>query len=88
MQALLIGVFMMVVSGCQSRQPAPWEQTGKTGDETQADYADCAKQARQHSEARRADDSSALALADCMERKGYYRNNWDRFVCCRRLLGS
>lgn len=88
MRALLIGIFMMVVFGCQSRHPAPWEQTGKAGDETQADYADCAKEALQHSAARSADNSPEFALAGCMERKGYHRNKGDRFVCCRRLLGS
>lgn len=89
MRIILIGFFMMVAGfGCQARPPASWEQTGKSVDETQADYADCAKEAPQHSVTRPADNASAAAFAGCMERKGYHRNNWDRFVCCRRLMGS
>ena len=64
MRILLTGFFMMmVVFGCQARPPASWEQTGKTGDETRADYADCVKETTQHSEARGADNEPALALA-------------------------
>lgn len=81
MQSILIVLLIATLSACQSRSPMPWQQTGETADETKADEADCRRQ-----------EGSAVAapdtVTDCMESKGYHQDRWNRFVCCRRLLGS
>lgn len=88
MRAVPIVLFMAALSACQSRAPMPWQQTGKTAEEAKTDEADCARRAAR---ALGTPDSAAApagTAADCMEGKGYHRDRWNRFACCRRLLGS
>lgn len=88
MRALIIAVAVAALTACQSRPPAPWQQTGKTADETRTDEADCARQAARPFEGERSAVAAPDALADCMGGKGYHQDRWNRFACCRRLLGS
>lgn len=88
MRAVPIVLLMAALSACQSRAPMPWQHTGKTAEEVKADEADCARRAARATETPDSAVASADTVANCMEGKGYHRDRWNRFACCRRLLGS
>ncbi len=88
MRAVAIVLLMASLTACQSRAPMPWQHTEKTAEEAKADEADCARRAAGAMEKPDSAVASADTVADCMEGKGYHRDRWNRFVCCRRLLGS
>jgi hypothetical protein len=88
MRALVIAVAVAALTACQSRPPALWQQTGKTADETKADEAACLQQIERASDGKHSAVTPSDAMADCMDGKGYHQDRWNRFACCRRLLGS
>lgn len=88
MRVIPIVLMIAALSACQSRTPMPWQQAGKTTEETKADEAACLQQVGRASEGERSTAAPSDALDDCMKRKGYHQDPWNRFACCRRLLGS
>ena len=88
MRAVVIAVAVAALTACQSRPPATWQQTGKTADKTKADEAACLRQIEHASDGEHSAVMAPDAMADCMEGKGYHQDRWNRFACCRRLLGS
>jgi len=87
-------MFMICIAiasfGCVARPSVRWEQVGKTHEEAQSDYRDCRRGALQAEADLRSKAESTIeeGATLCLEEKGYYRNTWERFVCCRRLLES
>ncbi len=88
MRALVIAVAVAPLTACQSRPSAPWQQTGKTADETNADEAACLREIERASDGKHSAVPAPDAAADRMAGKGYHQDRWNRFACCRRLLGS
>jgi|GEM_PF-1244505 len=88
MRAVMLTVAVAALTACQSRPPAPRQQTGKTIDETKADEAACLRQIERASDGKHSAVPAPDAAADCMDGKGYHQDRWNRFACCRRLLGS
>jgi hypothetical protein len=78
MKTVYVAMLIGMLSGCATTPSGHWEQTGRTEQETQDDFAYCEKTAYLDSQRNKTDEpfKGPIIEKNCMQRLGYtYVNN-------------